>query len=212
MLTGKKMTLRGFFVMMFLGMAFQVSAAPIMPVSYDMLNGGTGSYTYWDDKYNGTGNKTASYAPLSGGVGDLTDGVIATSNWFTTPALYVGWQNRNPVIDFHFGKNVTINTVTFYTDDSNGSGGVSAPAGFTINNVYYGVGDPAGSAPASYTFSNLGLQMSDLSVTVHGRNQWVMVSEIAFDGVATTAPLPTGLLLFGPGLVGLAAARRKLRQ
>jgi len=52
--------------------------AGVAPDSYDMLNGNTGSYNYWDETYNGSGCVTCDNAALSGGRGDLTDGIIAT--------------------------------------------------------------------------------------------------------------------------------------
>lgn len=85
-------------------------AATLNPVSYDMQNGeeytSFGGYEYFDETYNGSGDTTAPRASLTGGVGDLTDGVIGTANWkptdfFTTPEEeaelqetmrpYVGW-------------------------------------------------------------------------------------------------------------------------
>jgi hypothetical protein len=44
--------------------ASQASAAPD---SYSMSNGGTGSYTYWDSTYSGSGNPFDNYSWLSGG-------------------------------------------------------------------------------------------------------------------------------------------------
>ena len=74
------------------------AAGNVVPTSYDMLNGQTGSFTYWDDSYNGTGSPTTSGDLLTGGLGDLTDGVIATENWFSTPGPYVGWDSITPTI------------------------------------------------------------------------------------------------------------------
>ena len=107
-------------------------AAPVTPVAYAMLNGGSGSFTYHDDSYDGAGSVTTDYATLSGGVGDLTDGVIATQNWHVTPGPYVGWAQLNPVITFDFGAEVALNAVTLFFDDSNGAGGVSSPASFSF--------------------------------------------------------------------------------
>ena len=78
--------------------AVVASAAPLPVQSYDMQNGQTGIFTYWDDTYNGSGNPTASGNFLSGGTGDLADGVVAISNWDITPALYVGWEDIVPDI------------------------------------------------------------------------------------------------------------------
>src|SRR6516164_5693457 len=57
--------------------------------SYDMPNGagqasgaGPAGFNYWDGTYNGTGNVHQDSAPLSGGVGALTDGIISTQPFF----------------------------------------------------------------------------------------------------------------------------------
>ncbi|MBL8499530.1 MAG: hypothetical protein JNL77_02930, partial [Nitrosomonas sp.] len=78
-----------------LGAASSAYAA-LTPDSYNMLNGNTGSYNYWDETYSGAGCVTCDNAVLSGGRGDLTDGIIAADNWFVTEAPagngpYVGW-------------------------------------------------------------------------------------------------------------------------
>ena len=80
-------------------------AAALQPDSYSMPNGYSGSYNYWDEIYSGSGCRTCDGAFLSGGTGELTDGVIATDNWFVVEAPagngpYVGWP-IDPTITFH---------------------------------------------------------------------------------------------------------------
>jgi len=193
-------------------------ASPLVVSSYDMVNGYTGSYQYWDDSYSGSGSKTTDGAALSGGKGDLTDGVVAASNWFVTeapagPGPYVGWVNINPVIHFHFGGPVAINTISFSFDDANGYGGVSTPLSVVIGGTTYGIADPAGSAPFQFDVSGLSLNVSDLDITINRGNAWVFVSEIAFDGVTGdgSVPEPGSLALLGLGLAGLALLKRKQR-
>ena len=103
----------------------------IQPVSYDMLNGQASTYSYWDESYSGSGDPTENYSPLSGGLGDLTDGIIATENWYIVeapdgPGPYVGWRIDPITITFHFEGAPTINEVTIYVDDANGEGGGQA--------------------------------------------------------------------------------------
>ena len=194
-------------------MIVQAQAVPLYPVSYDMINGGTGSYNYWDDSYTGTGSKTTDYASLSDGLGDLTDGVIAAQNWYVVeapagPGPYVGWDHgHDPTITFHFGQLVTIDTITFYVDDSYGAGGVDEPSSFTIAGTDYFVTDPVGSDPTSYSFSGLGITTEELEVTIWRSNAWIFMSEVEFEG--TPIPEPATMLLLSSGLIGLAGFRRK---
>jgi len=193
------------------------SATLISPTSYDLLNGHSGSYNYWDDSYNGSGNNQVNDSALSGGTGDLTDGIIATQNWNVVEAPqgsngpYVGWANINPTLNFHFDSVADINSITIYTDDSNGTGGVSAPLSVTINGTNFSITDPTTSDPLILTFDNLAINASDIDITFYRRSSWVFVSEISFDG-ATAVPAPATAWLFGSGLIGLVSIskRRKI--
>jgi hypothetical protein len=191
------------------------SAAPILPTSYDMLNGNTGSYNYWDESYTGLGNTTLDNAPLTGGLGDLTDGIIAPDNWNVTEAPpgngpYVGWT-IDPLITFRFAPNVSIDSITIHVDDANGFGGVSVPSSVRINGgALIPLADPASSAPLSFIFSGLGLT-GDVTLELIRNNSWVMLSEVEFDGTIhpTQVPEPGTLALFGTVLTGIAIRLRR---
>jgi hypothetical protein len=187
-------------------------AAPILPTSYDTLNGNTGTYEYWDETYSGAGCVICDNALLTGGLGDLTDGIVAPDNWFVVEAppgngLYVGWT-LDPLITFHFAPGTTINGVTVYLDDSDGAGGVSAPSGLRINGQLFNIAEPAGSAPFAFTVSGLNVA-GDLQLELLRNNQWVFASEVQFDGAGGGAavPEPASLMLLGLGIAGLAARR-----
>jgi len=190
-------------------------AAPITPLYYDMPNGNVGAFTYWDDSYTCAGivacsppaNNTVSNAPLFGGKGDLTDGVVATLNWFDTPGLYVGWINLDPSIHFVFDGTTTISSVRLYFDDANGAGGVSLPSSVTftsgVNTITHLVTDPSGAAPVDFTFdvSSLGA-VGSIDVFLDRKNQWVFMSEATFDGGSHQVPQPSTFLLIGSSLLG----------
>ena len=194
-------------------------AEMLHPKSYDLLNGQLGGDVpnFFDDTYTGTGNKHAVLAPLTGGLGDLTDGVIATTNWNGQYLRYVGWDSIDPKITFHFQNQVTLDDVRFYFDDAE-FGGVENPAGVTISNgttsLFAPVSDPPGNAPFVFDFNTHGLSGTDFDVTLHrtsvnGAYRWVMVSEVQFTGTEGTAsvPEPSSIAILATGLVSTALVR-----
>ncbi len=189
------------------------TAAPVFATSYDMLNGNTGSYQYWDQTYTGAGNVTLDGSALSGGLGDLTDGVIAADNWFVVEAPagngpYVGWT-IDPLITFNFAAGTIVDSLTIYVDDANGAGGVSVPGSVRINGgAPIALLDPVGSAPISFTFAGLNAA-GPLTLQLIRNNQWVFLSEVKFDGIASPVPEPTTLVLLGVAMGGLALRRRR---
>jgi len=188
-----------------------IQAATVHPVSYELQNGSSGSYHYWDDSYTGSGNNQVDGASLTGGLGDLTDGVIATQSWNQVEGShgpYVGWLYKNPTVNFHFGSVTNINSITVYADDANGFGGVASPLSITINGTNFSVSDPVTSDPLALTFDNLGLNTADVDITFYRRSAWVFVSEVSFDG-ASAVPVPAAAWLFGSGLLGLIGLSRK---
>ncbi|MCI0494160.1 PEP-CTERM sorting domain-containing protein [candidate division KSB1 bacterium] len=206
-------------LMFFLALTNFAQATIINPISYSMLNGQSGSYSYWDENYNGFGNKTLGLAPLWGGLGDLSDGIIATQNWNIVEAPpgngpYVGWNNYNPLITFFFSTMVTINQLTIYVDDANGYGGVMVPAGANISmggaNLNFSITDPFTSHPIAVTFSGLNLTGNSLGLTLNRRASWIMLSEVAFEG--SVIPEPSTFLMLGAGLLGLIGYAYKRKK
>ncbi len=212
-----------FMAVMGLGMA-SAQAAEILPMSYDMLNGEVGSYEYFDESYSGSGNPLAALSPLSGGLGDLTDGLVATQNWdIVEPPLgagpYVGWSSIDPTITFNFAAGTDIDQIDFYFDDSE-YGGVYAPGSVDIGASNYAIADPAGTAPFLFSLDGLGMtNVTTLDITinrrdiVNGDKIWVFVSEIDFYGSSGggpgNVPEPGALVLFGLGLAALGFRQRR---
>ncbi len=84
-------------------------AAKIHPYRYDMPNGiRWGSTNFFDNSYNGLGDKESNYSQLSEGVGDLTDGIADPAMNlradYTDSKPHVCWTGRDPDITFYFNK------------------------------------------------------------------------------------------------------------
>lgn len=193
-------------------------AAPVFATSYAMLNGEGqtegGAYNYRDESYSGTGNVNVSRDALSGGLGELTDGVIPTENWNITeqpagPGPYVGWLTINPSITFNFAQQYDFTSITFHFDDSNNFGGVRPPKSVDVNGIFQTVMDPATSAPFAVTVDLTSLAATDVLTANIERDGWVFLSEVTFDAAISEVPVPAaGLLLLG-GLAGLGAWGRR---
>jgi hypothetical protein len=218
-----------------LSLANAAYAYPLSAVSYDMPNGSgqanSGSYNYWDLSYNGSGATTVDAAPLTGGVGDITDGTIATDNWYNVENAvgtgpYVGWRNTvtpNPTIVFHFTPSpldiVEFLSLTLYLDDANGTGGVKPPSQIRIRvgsgvDEYIPVADPVGGAPFALNIDLHHQLGDDLEVQLFNQDEWVFLSEASFDGLIIThddfgAPEPGSMALLAVSLAGLGLVRRR---
>lgn len=218
-------------------------ALPLAPSSYDTANGnGTasgGSFNYWDLEYSGAGATSTDGAPLTGGLGNLTDGVVAALNWSATEngggtGPYVGWCRlcgaapvADPTITFRFTpgalETYVFDTVTLYLDDSNGSGGVQPPSAIGVKigadpAFSTPVADPSSGDPFSVTIDLGGTIGEQIAIQLFHNNQWVFLSEVSFEGRIIIrddfgdVQAPATLALLGAGLVGLGALGRHYRR
>ena len=208
------------------GFAAPVEAATIATTSYDMLNGDGqahgGSYNYWDLAYSGTGSTSTDGAALSGGSGDLTDGVVAGDFWFNVEngsgtGPYVGWRGyigvTDPSVTFHFAGSPTITGIRVHVDNSL-AGGVAQPSGYLVD------GSPVtASVLAAGTIGWVDLSGFSVSGATHslqfltnsGTYPWVFVSEVEFAGAAGVPEAATwAMLISGFGLTGAALRRRRV--
>ncbi|MEH2535957.1 hypothetical protein V1277_004743 [Bradyrhizobium sp. AZCC 1588] len=97
------------------------SAGLVAVTSYEMNNGnGTvslGTYNYLDGAYSGTSpavNSITEAAPLTGGTGILTNGVVPTTDYTLGPQQYVGWKYTDPVLNFFLKPGSQISQITLY--------------------------------------------------------------------------------------------------
>lgn len=178
--------------------------AQIDPVSYDMLNGQTGTYSYWDRTYNGTGNVNLDGSPLADGLGQLTDGVLGADDWTAdlgngNAYEWVGWNSIAPDITFDFGAPVDIASAAFHLNNFTTPGDVALPATVTVSFSNDGstFANPVTvttteaerddrsvrwiTVPANQTARYLNVAMTD------GRGPWIFLSEVNFEAAGGSA-------------------------
>lgn len=183
------------------------AAVMVVPTLYQLING----LYFLDDTYTGTGCRTCSGAILSGGLGDLTDGVVATANYNVNGTPYVGWRDVNPTVTFNFPAATIIDSVTISVDDTGGVSGVRPPSSVVLAGTTYPVIDPAGTAPFSFTINNVGFVGSVLPVTFVQSGTFVMVSEVAFAASPVSEPSTAGQFMAGVLALGALALRGRRR-
>jgi hypothetical protein len=142
-------------------------AGLVTVTSYDMNNGNgaaqfttpTGGQNYFDFTYtqtgqsapdsnankNGSGNSliptpaNSNAAPLTGGTGLLTNGVIPTVNYSlvtgATSGQYVGWKYQDPTITFHLTNGQSVGQIQLFVAANNSGGLVGAPANVTLTTI-----------------------------------------------------------------------------
>ena len=110
------------------------STVDVLPRSYAMVNGGSGSLSYHDARYDGAGELGTDYAPLDGGLGTLTDGQTGRADFSLDNTDWVGWLGVSPAITFDFGQaRPTSDLRTFSTFVNNsGRGGVNVYAAVDV--------------------------------------------------------------------------------
>ncbi len=202
------------------------AAQTVSPTRYDVRNGYTSNYSYWDDTYNGSGNTHLDGAALTNGLGQLTDGVIGGAHYDDNlgngPAYeWVGW-NSPVTIHFFFNAPVTFSNIALRMVQN--EAGIIPPS--SINFTFSDDGSNFGNAV------NYALTPSELSAATA---QWItaptprtgqyvnvsfsdgipFLSEVTFTGTQSTeTPEPGSLaLLVGMGLSvagGLFLKRRRI--
>lgn len=224
---------RSAFLLVAAGLSGLTALADVVsPITYSAPNGGQGAFPYFDDTYIGPCrspynvdilfcDQYVPYSPLSGGHGQLTDGVAVDLNWWRYPNTWVGWLEKDytlagaqcvrpgegclpglgapPEVQFYFTDAYSFQLIQIHVDDSDGYGGVSVPLKVEVSDgsttIEYSVDDPPGPRPAWLTFDAAGLTGSSLLVRLFFRTAWVMVDEFRFYAdVTLPQPIPPDAL------------------
>lgn len=194
----------------------------ITVASYSMVDSAPHYGAYHDNSYNGNRD---SNGLLTGGTGDLTDGVTTASvaAGYGAWAPYVLWDGPSPVITFDLGARQALSSVTTYfkyypqaavympgslglrlSDDGVHFSGVQLR---TLSDAERtpGSNDSDGvfqvlNAPASARFVELTLNQGP-------EGRWLALGEVSFAGTPSPVPEPASAILAMLGLAGLGGLR-----
>lgn len=199
-------------------LAAAASAAVVPIASYDMVNGRSGFNRYIDETYNGAGNPFVDSSLLSGGTGQLTDGILGTDNILDNNSFdWLGWLEVQPSIRFDLGQIVQLDQLSVRAASSSPFGDVDLPGTITIDFsndgvIYFGsvVRTTTAGERANPLSQWINVDLAGVSARyaraafTDGDQPWIFLSETQFTGTIP-APAATGLLAFA----GLAASRRR---
>lgn len=211
-----------------LGMLSGAHALPITVQSYSMLDGPALFGAYNDNLYNGTNVNGF----LSGGVGDLTDGVLTAlvAAGYGAWAPYVLWQ-ISPTITFDLGSLYDVSNVTSYFKYYPQAGVyIPSSVGLRISNdginfttIQSRIFSPAELVPGGndangiYQLLPSTVTARYIELTLSNPSLWIALSEVTFNGtsgslnpaVAVSEPESYAMMLAGLGLLGANTRRRK---
>ena len=187
----------------------QSSAAVIHPVSYEMPNGEVGRFEYFDQSYDGDGDKATPLSALNNGVGELTDGVVPETSWNDTPEPFVGWSSIDPTIRVDFGDEYLIESAAFFFDDTEGDGNVVAPTQVSVTDGTttrtLNLQDTPDRGRFIVRLDELDMRGTWAEASIQRGDGWVMLGELRFEG--QLVPEPSAIMLLSCGLFVFAWCR-----
>lgn len=191
--------------------------ASITVSSYAMPDGANLYGAYYDNAYTGTKDLSGF---LSGGKGDLTDGVLSVSvaAGYGAWLPYVLWDGQSPVITFDLGGVFALTGITSYFKYYP-QAAVYLPANiglrFSLDGLSYGADQTRTFSPAerlpggddsdgieALLLAPANARFVEVTLNNGPEDRWLALSEVVFDGAASS--VVTGGAVPEPGTAALA--------
>lgn len=182
-------------------MTILAGAQTLSPSSYSMVNGqlGPAGLLYRDDIYRGTGDSKQDLSPLSGGLGQLSDGSTGCGDDPTSDCgsgagyEWVGWRD-DPTITITFGQRCDFTSMRIYTANwpdaavrlwKAATVSVSDD-GFSFRDFMVRTTTPEEQQDRRARYVSVPLRGSGQFVRIHliraDPKAWVLISEMRFEG------------------------------
>jgi hypothetical protein len=196
------------------------SAATLVPISYSMPNGGYDFIAgYGDNTYNSS-NCPDCPVFLSGGLGELTDG-ITSPGFFAYPGSFgpmVGWFNSSPTIEVFFDGPQSFGSVGLHLSNAHGAAGIGLPSTVTIaGNQVFSVQSqndyPDTSNEWQWFDLASGTTGSSLTIRLDAAYQWTFMDEMSFLSADEVSGVPEpGTIALAISGLGLVAGLKRCRK
>jgi hypothetical protein len=199
-----------------------VAPPTIDVVGYSGTDGGPfGYYGYDDNSYSGQ----RSNGLLSGGEGDLTDGIknvmVGGGYWNWSP--YVMWDGASPVLTFDLGARHDVVSIRAYFNFYPNAAVYIPPSAqvrFSDDGVQFGVAQlrlfnageqsPGGNdSTPSYELLTSAGQGRYVELTLTSPGRWIALSEVEFSGMPSSVPEPGSWAMLAAGLAVVVRLSRR---